>query len=1236
MRKLFFTIVALLLCTVGAWADTSKLLTTDGWSKITTMPSSTDIANNYYVFVDNERDLMLGTGKGVEQNKTWYSLGVYYYTSVSPTSSSINNMVWTLEKINSYGDNGFALRNLENSVLCFQAESDGAWKYDTNDVTSPNEWAQVIFSYADGSWTLQNGKFGGTNYIGPWSDSNFTNGAECAANKSGNNVGHFQIYAISRAQFKQNLMDAASSSNPVDLTPWYVTNATFDANNSDGWTIDFSANSSSWWGSHAFSNLGAENYLQVAEVHQNLTLPNGKYKVALQGASNKVSENQAYVFATHNGSTEKTFFTQSTVNSPDEAKWSNMQYNLLLMMQNRSYGQVQTPEVTVTTGSLTIGYKNESGHSWDVYDNFKLYYTGAYVSHVATSFTNGTAATADQWYKVTVSAGEYVVKDTVASTIYWTQDGEKYVNDNDFSSFSLGAGESKILTLTAGTFYFKSNATGKAYVTKIDETNLSGWTRVEDLATLQTNTKDYFYAIFSAETSNLLVRTNTSNGEPYYLTGTNPISNAEYMYEIENYTYSSDSYFVMKSLATNAYYYITSGSAYDLKAPSSGKTTADDACRLTFDAVNGVWRIKTWEEYDDGSYLGRWYSDTKPYITGERLAGNKKASVAGSFLIYRISKDNLNMTSLITNPDFSASKWDTGWTGTGSNKAEKFADQSGNANFSGHFAEMWVPSGTTMSAGNLYQTINNLPAGVYTLSAKIQAGITCKLYAAVTGQSEQYIEYNGAVATKSLSFTVNSANNVTIGIKHDGVNKPTSDTWVAVDDFTLSYSAAISTDYAALSAAITAYDNATWGFESGEYAPYNNVTAIENITAAKAINSNSINSKSLVNSLTEALELTANVGEVDAIYDGVFANTATGDVHSGVTGWTTTGTATGDNSIFRQVVNATKFAGGKGLYFWPTTLKYGETTGYTMPLTPNSVYRLSFAYGGWESGTNSPSITLTNESGNVISSLQTGTAPLYTSGVTTYTIYFTTGASRENHTFKFTSYGNTNTVIGDFSLVKVDALTFADGSVPNYVAGTYPSVKISRTLTADRWATAVYPFAVRGVDNIAVLSSFNAGTGSIRFETATESAANEPFLMRSASNKSEITLNNIAVSATTETPTVTKNEASLIGAYNSINITKAQDNYVLFNNGIYDVGDAGATINPYRAYIQIAGGGGARSLVFFVDEETTAIEGLNSERTMPVGNIYNLNGQLVRKNADNMNGLRKGIYIVGGKRITVK
>lgn len=373
MKTTRFLLAALALTCLGsnAWADTDKLTAADGWTKITSVPTASEIASNYYVFVDATRDLMLGIGKGTENTTKWYSLALYYRTSVSPTSKDIIPMVWTLES----NDGGFSMRNLDQPVHLFQTENNAAWYFDTNDVTSPNSWSKVNLAYSDGKWTLENGKYTG-NYIGPWNDNNFTNGAECAGNKTTALRGYFHIYAISRTQFKQNLLDNASESNPVDLTPWYVTNATLDNGVGSEWTSSFAANSSNWWGSHAFSNTGAENYQQVADFHQDITIPNGKYKVAMQGAMNKPTENEPYVYGIHNGTKTKTYFTQSTQNTPDNTKWNDMQYTLLQMMSNRSFGQVTTDEITVTTGSLTIGYANEGGWSWDVFDNFKLYCTG--------------------------------------------------------------------------------------------------------------------------------------------------------------------------------------------------------------------------------------------------------------------------------------------------------------------------------------------------------------------------------------------------------------------------------------------------------------------------------------------------------------------------------------------------------------------------------------------------------------------------------------------------------------------------------------------------------------------------------------------------------------------------------------------------------------------------------------------------------------------------------------------
>ena len=83
MKRYILAVLALTMLGGSAVkADTTKLLETDGWTKITTLPTATDIANNYYVFVDNSNDLMLGVAKGVHQDTKWYSLGVYYQTSV--------------------------------------------------------------------------------------------------------------------------------------------------------------------------------------------------------------------------------------------------------------------------------------------------------------------------------------------------------------------------------------------------------------------------------------------------------------------------------------------------------------------------------------------------------------------------------------------------------------------------------------------------------------------------------------------------------------------------------------------------------------------------------------------------------------------------------------------------------------------------------------------------------------------------------------------------------------------------------------------------------------------------------------------------------------------------------------------------------------------------------------------------------------------------------------------------
>jgi len=133
--------------------------------------------------------------------------------------------------------------------------------------------------------------------------------------------------------------------------------------------------------------------------------------------------------------------------------------------------------------------------------------------------------------------------------------------------------------------------------------------------------------------------------------------------------------------------------------------------------------------------------------------------------------------------------------------------------------------------------------------------------------------------------------------------------------------------------------------------------------------------------------------------------------------------------------------------------------------------------------------------------------------------------------------------------------------------------------------------------------------------------------MRSTAGATEISLSNVEVAAANVSDATT-GDASMKGTYATTEITNAEKNYVLSNNTIYPVGTAGATINPYRAYIQLAQPTESR-LSFFIDgEEVTGIEGITVQKAAS-DKLYNLNGQRVNK-------AQKGLYIREGKKILVK
>ena len=177
------------------------------------------------------------------------------------------------------------------------------------------------------------------------------------------------------------------------------------------------------------------------------------------------------------------------------------------------------------------------------------------------------------------------------------------------------------------------------------------------------------------------------------------------------------------------------------------------------------------------------------------------------------------------------------------------------------------------------------------------------------------------------------------------------------DNFKLTYTPfATSDDYTALNAAISTVEGKAWGFDAGEYAPYNYVEILEALASAKAVNQTDNNLQPDIQALTNTLNgavWTANDFEVNAIFDGSFQHD-----YSGLTGnvqplgWYRVEGTTGDGYNVRYVTSSSNGNAGMAYLssdcglFTKMNAYYGWADGYTMPLNATTYYTLKFSAGG--------------------------------------------------------------------------------------------------------------------------------------------------------------------------------------------------------------------------------------------------------------------------------------------------
>ena len=582
------------------------------------------------------------------------------------------------------------------------------------------------------------------------------------------------------------------------------------------------------------------------------------------------------------------------------------------------------------------------------------------------------------------------------------------------------------------------------------------------------------------------------------------------------------------------------------------------------------------------------------------------------------------------------------WTGGELNDWSTEGDTDG-SNFHVPFFQNWIDNANSLTEGTTFGQLTGLESGLYRVSAQVRvrikdgqeagtapSGITLKVNNGSEvnvcagdqiAESQFYLgtfEAEGLVRDGTLNavFTRADGNNVS-WLSFKNVQ------YTRVRDLTAAEEApATVEDYAALNTAIANAEAKTLGFDEGDYAPYNNITVLAALAAAKAINQEGDNAHEDVVAATNAIadsEWNANVEEVNAVYDGTFAaatnngapkgwrmsnNTLGGDYHSrAYVGDTRLSEFNGTNSGLFLRFDGTNSDRGSMYY-------YGDTKNYTMPLKKDVTYYAKVDFTNWGTSSSKPlRMYVTGPDGFTATGLTVNSTKNAETGSDTpdQILFVFTPNVAGNYVINFQCPGSDdnkhNVVISN-----VEVMRAASATMKTFKAGTY--------------GTFIAPFDVT-IPSGVTASKVTGHTGNtLTLDDLTGTIpANTPVVVK-GTDAIEQTFygKNTASEDSYE-------EGLLVGVYT--NAAVPVGSYVLQTQGgvqgFYKVSTA-LTAVPNRAYLKAGSLDDAVKAYFF--DQTDAVRSLQAEEVAE-GTIYNLSGQRVQK-------AQKGIYIVNGKKAVIK
>lgn len=205
--------------------------------------------------------------------------------------------------------------------------------------------------------------------------------------------------------------------------------------------------------------------------------------------------------------------------------------------------------------------------------------------------------------------------------------------------------------------------------------------------------------------------------------------------------------------------------------------------------------------------------------------------------------------------------------------------------------------------------------------------------------------------------------------------------------------------------------------------------------------------------------------------------------------------------------------------------------------------------------------------------------------------------------------------------------------------GKTVDVKLTRSLKAGVWNTICLPFDVTAdqVESVLKATGYvkefdkeDEASATIFFKPATEMKAGVPYLIKPTADALMLEFKGVTINNVDELNRINGNRYCICGVFGKTKLLTTGADLFLNAAGKFVAPAPGKeTMKGFRAYFNVPSNTSAAALNINIDGETTSINSIETEATVN-GKVYNLNGQYV---GNSLNGLKKGIYVVNGKKV---